>query len=597
MNISTIKTKGVLLILLVFTGVISCTKIPDYSDGRVSYNEVFDSYRKTAGYLNLCYTKIQPHGGSYSGFSFLAGFSDEAYQVTEINNSVQRQWGRGQLTPFYNPVESGGSANTNWWGANFEGIRNCNVFLANIDSAMVAGQSIRQGYKAQARLLRAFYYLQLIKKFGGVPIYTKPLPVNHDFSQEKRPSFSTVAKFIVDECDDVLKNVSNDAMGWIQGDTEFQRGLFYKGVAAAMKSQAALYAASPLWNDGTLTWQDAARSTKEALDLCLSNGFKLYDVAPPAVNGYDAFDIYFRTRSDVNRVRDLETIYEMGTQLQMYNYQGLPFTPGIVVSGDNPSQELVDAFETIDGKPVLDLSRPYLDADHLQPNYNPENTLYDPADPFANRDPRFRATLYYHGARFDLRNTSSKVWMHEGGNAAISTTDVRNTHTGYYVRKFSNFTSNRDANNDGTFKLYRLAELYLNYAEAANEAAVGNIAPNEATEAINKVRLRAGMPGIPNGLTKENFRLRLQSERRVELAYEEHRFYDVRRWKMLDQTDKVVTGMRPVSGAGNSYTYQRFVVDKGRVANTNKYLVFPIPGNEAAKLQELTGTNWQNPGW
>jgi hypothetical protein len=596
MNMTTNKIYGILLGFLLLAGVLACTKIPDYSDGRVTYPEVFDSYRKTAGYLNLCYTKIQSHGGFYASFSFLASFSDEAYQVTEMNNSVHRQWSRGLLTPFYNPVETSNSSNTNWWGSNFEGIRYCNVFLANIDSATVAGETIRQGYKAQARLLRAYYYLHLIKRYGGVPIYTTPLPVNHDYSQEKRPSFSEVAKFIVDECDAVLNGVSNDAMGWIQGDTEQQRGFFYKGVATALKSQAAIYAASPLWNDGSLNWADAARITKEALDACLANGFKLYDVAPPVTDGYDAFDIYFRTRSDVNRVRDRETIYELNRQMQIFNYSGLPFTAGIVQSGDTPSQELVDAFETTDGQPILDLDRPYLDADHLQPNYNTQNTLYNPTNPFANRDPRLRASIYYHGARFDLRNTTSQVFMHAGGNAAISATDIRNTRTGYYLRKFSNFTSNRNANNDGYVKLFRLAELYLNYAEAANEAAAGNTAPAEALEAVNKVRTRAGMPALPTGITKEAFRLRVRNERRVELAYEEHRFFDVRRWKILNQTDKVVTGMRPVAN-GNSYTFERFILDNSRVANADKHLIFPIPGNEAAKLLELTKTNWQNPGW
>jgi hypothetical protein len=583
-----------LLAAVLFT---ACTKMPEYADGRVSYEEVFDSYKKTAGYLNLCYTKVQPYGASYSGFGFLAGYSDEAYQATEVNNSMEQQWNRGLLTPFYNPIESGGSANTNWWAGNFEGIRYCNVFLENIDSAAVASSTIRAGYKAQARLLRAFYYLQLIKRYGGVPVYTKPLPVNYDYSREKRPSFSQVALFIIEECDDVLKNVPDAAMGWLQGETEFQRGMFYKAVAAAVKSQAALYAASPLWNDGTVTWETAARYTKEALTICLEKGFKLYDVAPPAANGYDAFDIYFRTRSDVNRVRDKETIFELGQRLQMYNYHGLPFTSGIVTSGDNPSQELVDAFETVDGKSVLNPEKPYLDNDHLQPNYNTANTLYNPADPYANRDPRLRASIYYHGAPFNLGNAGSKVTTDGKGNAPISATDIRNTRTGYYLRKFSNFTSDRNSNNDGYFKLYRLAELYLNFAEAANEAASGNTAPQDAIDAANAVRQRVGMPALPQGLTKEAFRLRVRTERQVELAYEEHRFYDLRRWKVLNDNGKVVTGMRPVSNGNGGFSYQRFVVKNDRSAYADKYLIFPIPANEVTRLQKITGDNWQNPGW
>ena len=100
-------------------------------------------------------------------------------------------------------------------------------------------------------------------------------------------------------------------------------------------------------------------------------------------------------------------------------------------------------------------------------------------------------------------------------------------------------------------------------------------------------------PGIPYGLSCDQFRLRIRNERRVELAFEEHRFFDVRRWKMLDQTDKVITGMK----ANSDGSYSRFVVDNNRKAYSEKFLLYPIPGDEAIRLQNASGTNCQNPGW
>jgi hypothetical protein len=141
----------------------------------------------------------------------------------------------------------------------------------------------------------------------------------------------------------------------------------------------------------------------------------------------------------------------------------------------------------------------------------------------------------------------------------------------------------------------RLAELYLNYAEAANEAAAST-APDDAVDAVNAVRARVGMPALPYGMSKDDFRIRVRNERRVELAYEGHRFYDVRRWNILNQTDRVVTGMHVIKDASGSESYERFVVSR-RNAWTDKYLHLPIPGDEVARLLTQTGINFQNTGW
>ncbi|MDE6527532.1 MAG: RagB/SusD family nutrient uptake outer membrane protein, partial [Muribaculaceae bacterium] len=136
------------------------------------------------------------------------------------------------------------------------------------------------------------------------------------------------------------------------------------------------------------------------------------------------------------------------------------------------------------------------------------------------------------------------------------------------------------------------------YATAANEAFGPDhrVKGMTAVDAVNAVRARVGMPGLPAGMTKDEFRTRVRNERRVELAYEGHRFYDVRRWKILDKTDRVVTGMKVNKDDAGNETFERFVVSR-RNAYTDKWLLLPVPGNEVARLFTQTGVNFQNPGW
>jgi hypothetical protein len=194
-----------------------------------------------------------------------------------------------------------------------------------------------------------------------------------------------------------------------------------------------------------------------------------------------------------------------------------------------------------------------------------------------------------------------------GGNCGISdrVTDTRYTRTGYYLRKFNNYRSNVNVDADGLMKVFRLGELYMNFAVAAFQA-YGPDAPVNATvsggkamsarEAVNAIRARAAMPPLPSGMSKSDFEKRYRNERRVEFAFEEHRFYDVRRWKILNETDNFVTGMRITKSNDGKYTYERFKLAE-RHTNTDKYLMLPLEQNEAAKMEDATGVRWQNPDW
>lgn len=602
----------ILAFLLLSTAMVSCADLDLPSDGRISYKDIFANYQKTKIYYITCHQYIPQFGFTYQNNTPLASFSDEAHDAGDGIPGAVFDWYNDRTSPFGNPLTYTGD----WWTLYYQGIRKCNTFLQFIDdpdyATALISEEEKQGWIATVRTARAFYYLQLIKRYGGVPIIMTPFEVNHDFSQDSRASFEEGVDMIMADVNAALDTPvpTSTTIGfrWFIGGDEAVN--ITRGFAYAVMSQAAIYAASPLWyTEGSkYTWERAAGITKKALDECLVNGgYELYNIPVEPDVAQNPYAYYFIQRADATRAVDKETIWESGLLVtDVWTNAGLPSNEA-AKAGAGPSQELVDAYETVNGLPVLDLDNPYLDEDHLRPNYNSDNTMYDPEDPYANRDPRFYASIYYNDAPRTLPD-GNPVQSYVGGADGISgdITSIRYTRTGYYMRKFNNHRSNRNNTGiDGRMKLYRLGELYLNFAEAAYLAGspdtpvvsdVAGAAAMSAREAVNAIRARAGMPPLPAGMTNVDFEKRYRNERRVELAFEEHRFFDVRRWKILGQTDGFVTGMRITRNADDSYTYTRVKLQE-RGTEADKYLMFPIGQDEINKIKSYTGTDWQNPGW
>ena len=568
----------------------SCNDALDFqNDGRITWEEVFKDRKKIQGFLNSCYNfDVKPSIA-------IASYSDEA-EDSDVNdpNSNISGWYKGAATP----STYGQYTFDNPWGHLYEGIRKCNIFLANLPTAEAYGiEEVKAGWDAQARTLRALYYLQLITRYGGVPLITEPLEINHDYSKDERASFSEVVQFIIDECNLALEAPATE-LGFSWNISDNQYGIMTRAVAYAIKSRAVTYAASPLWSDGIFTWNDATEINKESLYQCLTNDYLLFNIKPAPSIAQNAYANYFISTSNDRRAIDKETIYR-GNKMRVWAVAGLPSTPGMEKAGPSPSQELIDSYEMANGMPPI---LGYQDNDHLDPIINMESG-YNPEDPYSNRDPRFYASIYYNGAIRNLNSpTGPKVETFVGGNEEISTTDRRFTKTGYYVRKFNNFRSGINNEADGENRIFRLAELYLNFAESAYQSHGPDVQVNlgpgismSARDALNEIRARAEMPPIPSDLSIQDFEKRYRNERRIELAFEGHRFFDVRRWKILNETDKFVTAMR-ITRAGSNMLYTRFKLTDRNVSS-NKYLMYPIPENEVLKMLELTGQNWQNPGW
>lgn len=723
-----------ILINIIFAGlIISCDDLLDFeNDGRITMDEAFDSRVRVQGYLNACYNYR-----SYPAIDW-ASYSDEAEASDKTSGSKYTSW--------YNGVATASTFGTyspdSYWSSPFQGIRKCNIFIERIKTATNdITEEKKQGMEAQARTLRAFYYLQLIKRYGGVPIISESLTPDHDFSQNKRATFSEVVTFILNDCDMALSvPATKDGFPWEVYANQY--GIMTRAVAYAIKSQAVTYAASPLWSDGTYTWDDATEINKEALYECLTHDYELFNHQPSPSDAQNAYALYFISNSNDQRSLDKETILR-GAKMSVWRTAGLPTITGMEKAGPSPTQDLVDCYEmaATGESPVTG----YSDESRLNPIIN-ATSGYDPEKPYAGRDPRFYASIYYNGAErspgvdpdtyynlsfntasnrrqhldftdhgdyYDLTTTGSDPWIwlsalgtslgsspnitlefeyksqadivnpqvffapplqearsfkpgtitaangwtkhvislapaiaagwgtdpahylrfdwgsvaginfqirnikihiaasgslnsvetFVGGNEGLSELGNRFTVTGYYIRKFNNHRSDKDNDADGENRLFRLAELYLNFAESACQSdgpdmqiTLGPGLSMSARDAVNAVRSRAGMPDFPTGMTVNEFEKKYRNERRIEFAFEGHRFFDVRRWKILGETDSFVTGMRIIKETDGDLTYQRFKFGN-RASASDKYLMYPIAEDEVNKMLEISGINWQNPGW
>lgn len=615
----------------------SCSDVLDQAPGgKISLDDVFADNEYTEYYLNSCYQYIPYHGVLF--FFWSRGpvcWSDEAWDADDldVNWAASALLYNGTASASSHPIWAMSSAGGNmeyFWSRYFAMIRKCSYFLSHIDEATVSSESDRDRWRAEAHLLRAYYYAELLRWFGcGLPIIREAYDLDADFSTVTRSSYYEVVQFIMEDCDEAL---SSDQLPW-RITTTSETFRVTKAMAEALKARMIVYAASPLYNEDQNYWSEAYEVTKESLSNLRENGYELYNqVNVPATymaetaylpNEYAAlYNEYFCNNSDAAffsaTPADKETIYETGTQGQLWNVDGVGCQNGYK-TGTCPSQELVDSYETIDGEPILDLANPYLDEEtHLQPNYNTANTLYDPQNPYENRDPRFYASIYYNGSKrytwwgFDEESTCYENYPASAGNrtriiatwngepkSGTASTGRAVTRTGYYERKFLHPTAGASSSVDGArFKTFRLAEAILNFAEAAIES--NHL--DEGREAINEIRNRVGMPDLPTSLSQDELRLRLKNERRVELALEGFRYFDIRRWTEPDgdlaKTDRWVTAADITRNSDGSYTYGRKQVNGNeRKCYTNKYLKVPIPMSEVNNIIAITGEDWQNPGW
>lgn len=570
----------------------SCQKDPlDITpDGRITLSDVFKTQELTEAYLNTTYERLRKHGVNYHYYTFLSAFSDDAHESNfpTDNWTSLSYYINGNFSAAVNPFDNNGNQTSSyndmkWYERSWVGIRRANIFLENVNETNVPETKHRARLIAEAKILRATFYLDLLTNYGPMPIIDTDITLKDDFSDIKRNTYEECVQFIVKDCDDAIAEANLS----YRMTSEAERGRMTKAVAYAIKSRVLLFNASPQWNPGNdaAKWQASATASKEALEALTVNGFQLYP----------DYEQYFTTKPDLAaNPNDKETLFEIndwGYSGQTYRRFGnilflMHMIPdfGPEKAGNCPSQELVDSYEMANGEVAI---LGYEDGDHLQPIINPTSG-YDEQHPYENRDPRFYATVWYNGAHYgDIKGVDTYIESFKGGKHGISGIKQR-TPTGYYMRKFIDPKIRSAAEGTTTYKTFRLAEVYLNLAEAENEAN----GPTEAYGPINEVRARAGMPALPMGLSQDQMRERIRRERRVEFALEENRFYDMRRWEILADVGKVTTGMEWTEGEDGTLTNRRIVTIR-RSSWEDKYSLFPIPLSEITRMPGVV----QNPGW
>ncbi|HJB85024.1 MAG TPA: RagB/SusD family nutrient uptake outer membrane protein [Candidatus Alistipes merdigallinarum] len=611
------KKYVIILFAILFTGALNSCKdaldLPD--DGRISYESIWADRNRTMGYLNACYGNVGVVTNESLEYS---AYTSDAQSVQDNTaTSAPMRWYTGII-----------GAN-NWilqniWSSMYNGIRYCNVFINELPNATAFAQpDEKESWLAQAKCLRALYYYYLIRNYGPVVLSTEPFAFDHNFSADSRTPVWQIVQQILKDTEEALaaagaEDVSATSIGfrWALGDN--YGNMMHRALAYAIRSRAILLAVSPLHANeegNPYTWEDAAKITKEALDQCLTHGYELFKSLPLIpTDAYNAYDNYFLTSYDWNRTKDKETIHG-SFGVSIWDAYGLPTTDKQSSAGISPSQELVDCYETADGCAII---KQY-NENHLRPTFTDEALAsgYDDQNPYVNRDPRFYSTFYYNGALRHWDDTETVAIYDnapEEESCAIHETLQQYTRTGYYIRKYNKHNSSYERPADGQIRMIRLAELYLNFAEAANEAYgptyvvasdVSGSTAMSAVDAVNIVRNRADMCDVRSQYTTDadTFRPRIRNERRVEFAFEPIYFYDIRRWKTLTNgpteqfSETIVTGMRATKNeVDGSFKYTRFVVSE-RLCNQEKYLLYPLPTNEVNKMFSLTGTNWQNPGY
>ncbi len=598
----------------------SCSKVSDWMEkqdtGDLQFDDIWTDENYVEGWLNNCLTAIPGHGWVFSGGEPLWCLTDEGWSSFDASSTLSHVVYDGNFSSMSWPAGRG------LYSSLLYCIRNINIFLRYIElpETPVKSEENRRRMTADAYVIRAYYMFELFKEYGPLFLYNE----DGATEDEKVPEYLNYVTELTDTYENLRRVPARDYVDHILADCD--RGLaidelpwritrsneaarMTKAIAWAIKSTAMLYLASPLYCEGGDYWEEAYQMSREAVDQLRANGYELFtkcsNTEVYGTGDANAYREFYCTSPDyASSPKDKETIFLYGGAAAgySYNYIGSHHT-SISYCGSCPTQEMVDAYETKDGVPVLDLANPYKDEKHLQPNFNSENKLYNDQRPYENRDPRFEQCIMHHGTAYywDKQYT---VDVSAGGQNYRSTlpSDVSQSRTGYYYCKSipPNCTLNSPLKGPA-MRQYKFSELLLDLAECAVNA--GHY--DDAVEAVNEIRERVHMPDLPSGITSdpEQLRLRVYNERRVELAFEETRFYDIRR--RLGKEDEI-PGIQYLTGVDVTYagdwsaaTYKRVSIreDEPRHGYEPQCKLSPLPKSEVSNLKTITGVDFQNYGW
>jgi hypothetical protein len=528
------------IFILCATVLCGCAK--DFLDrnnpGAITSEDVWNDAKLIGQYVNSIYNDRS----GWDNGHVIANITDEGTAPT-----VHSVW-LGQLDEVNNPLA--------YWA--YAQVRKANEFYAKIDDSPM-DEATKTTFKGEVRFLRAFLYFDMVKRYGGVPLITSPQALTDDL-EVPRNTLDECFNFIISECDAAVLELPENAV----------KGKANRDAARALKGRALLYYASPNCNPGgdAERWKKAADANRELIGK--------YELYP---------DLERLWLDDGNK----ESIFEVQYALpgKYHGWDASLKMHRIAIGNARatmPIQEMVDAFPMKNGKAISDPA-----------------SGYDPANPYEGRDDRFYAFIAFNGTKMKGLIggviTEFELQIYTGGIDYDGIPGAANTTTGYYVKKALNQDNTLYNSTYGSVQPcmeFRYAEILLNYAEAQNEYLS---APDQSVcDALNTVRARAGITEslTPGSLTKEQMRALIHNEHYVEFCYEQHRFWDLIRWKRLDRLNGMTgSGVVITKHDDGTFTYAYTPVDPQPGNFPDKLYFLPIAQSELSRNSKLV----QNPGW
>ncbi len=588
----------------------SCEKFLDMSpDENLTIDDVFSNRLQTRAFLANTYSYLPFHADMAWDNNF-TGACDE--MEIAFGGHVTHAMSSGAWAPIDDFA-------AHIWNTMYEAIRKANMVIENVDRCSEATADEIRWMKGEAYFLRAFYHFMIFRAYGPIPIIDHVLDINEDIASITRAPADNVAKFISDDCDMAAEYLI-DKDSWASEDQARATRI----AALALKSRVLLYIASPLYNGNPdfaelkdlvtgenlisqtydpEKWKAAADAAKECIDAAEAAGHGLYDKDLPA----DPVKNYQNIFND-NWNKEVLWGRNNGATDHWLNCSD-PTSFGCYSIFD-PTQEMVDAYEMEDGStpitgytnngltPIINPASGYVEAG-FSTDSKAGRWEVGVSNMYTHREPRFYASINFAGGIWKTSRASNWTAPHvnefwftgiDGKNNAGS--DY--CKTGYLMKKFHypthipwQYTPNQ------VWVYIRLGEIYLNYAEALNEYS----GPSTTVyDYVNAIRTRAGLPGLDAGLDKDKMRERIHHERRIELAFEVHRWFDVRRWKTVDGEGGPIHSMNIWEGTSQQDPafYKRIFVEN-RVFESPKHYFFPIPQSEVDKNNKhllLQNTGW-----
>lgn len=541
--------------------ISSCNDFLEYSESSILEEEMAFSNIGRATRVGLnSYTYMQDNFGG----SMRSSGIDESQYV----------WPTNSIHRYYNGSWSAFATIDDRWGHFYNGINACNNFLENgadltfdeykYDENFQNAYTNFQNLKWEVRALRAYYHFELVKRYGDIPLVTNTLTID-EANSVTQSSAKDVIKWIANEYQTCYQHLP-DSYDYTGNPYSGQAGRITKLFVKALESRALLYGASPLYNDGAYDLELLRSSAKASLNIIEEmegKGVSLKNIAYNDLWNSDG-DTHVKTPSIISAIRKGAT--------NSFEKENFPISVEGGNTGNTPTQNLVDAYGMQSGF-----------------EYNPEK-------PYSNRDERLLQTVVVNQSVWAYNQTMN---IYNGGSEGQPNKGA--SPTGYYLKKFAMQNTNLKPSGTTEHKmiwiLFRLGEVYLNYAEAASQ--INGVSGTDgdlnlsAVDAINKVRSRKGLniDPISSNLSLSDFIGKYRNERMIELAFEDHRFWDIRRWKIGPSTvDIKIMNIESLGDKNFKYTVKS---DYGKRYWDDKYYFYPINQNELDINENLK----QNKGW